>query len=82
MTGSLPCPHCEDGTQWRSRYGGNDPDVWAVTCEECSGTGFSRCSHINNRNGSRLCCIEDAVQDTPDGPMCAEHALQYVEEED
>lgn len=33
------CPHCEDGTKWKSRYGGNDPDVWPVRCDECDGTG-------------------------------------------
>jgi len=38
---SEPCPnpYCEDGKVWTSRYGGNDPDVWAVPCERCEGTG-------------------------------------------
>jgi hypothetical protein len=34
-----PCSECEDGTIWRSKYGGNDPDVWAVKCGVCDGTG-------------------------------------------
>ena len=37
------CPHCEDGTKWVSRYGGNDPDVWAVECDDCDGGGNVRC---------------------------------------
>lgn len=37
------CPHCEDGTRWVSRHGGNDPDVWPVPCEECDGAGNVRC---------------------------------------
>lgn len=35
----IECPDCEDGRQWKSRYGGNDPDVWPVTCERCGGSG-------------------------------------------
>jgi len=33
------CPHCEDGKFWTSKYGGNDPDVWAIPCEHCEATG-------------------------------------------
>lgn len=33
------CQFCEDGTIWRSRYGGNDPDVWPERCTECDGSG-------------------------------------------
>ena len=32
------CPACEDGKVWKNRYGGNDPDVWTVTCDLCCGT--------------------------------------------
>lgn len=32
-----PCPTCEgEGKVWRSRWGGNDPDVWAEPCPECA----------------------------------------------
>lgn len=38
---TVACPHCEQGTRWTSRYGGNDPDVWRVgPCETCDGTGY------------------------------------------
>lgn len=33
------CPHCEDGTRWVSRRGGNDPDVSPEYCEACDGEG-------------------------------------------
>jgi DnaJ-class molecular chaperone len=34
------CPRCHgEGKVWASRWGGNDPDVWAVKCEVCDGTG-------------------------------------------
>lgn len=39
MTKTIECPHCEEGTVWKSRYGGLDPNVWATRCEECDGTG-------------------------------------------
>ena len=35
----LVCEHCEDGTRWRSRYGGLDPDVWPTRCDACDGEG-------------------------------------------
>ena len=34
------CPCCQgEGKVWASRWGGNDPDVWAVKCECCDGAG-------------------------------------------
>lgn len=33
------CNDCEDGTRWRSRYGGNDPNVWPTRCDACDGAG-------------------------------------------
>jgi hypothetical protein len=36
---TVDCEYCEEGTIWKSRYGGNDPNVWPVRCEECNGTG-------------------------------------------
>ena len=35
------CPDCEDGIRYTSKYGGNDPDVWADgPCETCDGSGI------------------------------------------
>jgi len=41
----LPCRSCGgEGRVYKSRYGGNDPDVWdAGPCEACSGTGNQTC---------------------------------------
>jgi len=62
------CPHCEDGTVWRSRHGGNDPDVWAVRCEECDGTGEVVVSCE---------CCREAASERFDGLMlCAAHAAE------
>lgn len=43
--GILPCAVCGgDGRKWRSRYGGNDPDVWdAGPCPCCDGSGEQTC---------------------------------------
>ena len=37
----VECDDCGgEGRIWKSRYGGNDPDVWRVgPCEACDGTG-------------------------------------------
>lgn len=37
-TSEVECSHCEDGKQYQSKYGGNDPDVWPVTCAHCGGS--------------------------------------------
>ena len=44
-TGILPCTKCGgEGRHWKSRYGGNDPDVWdAGPCERCDGSGNHVC---------------------------------------
>lgn len=41
----LFCRECGgEGTVYRSRYGGNDPDVWPVgTCQFCDGSGNQVC---------------------------------------
>lgn len=38
---TVECPECGgEGRIYRSKYGGNDPDVWdAGPCEDCDGTG-------------------------------------------
>lgn len=39
MIETVECPDCEEGTIWKSRRGGNDPDVWPTTCPTCEGCG-------------------------------------------
>lgn len=40
MIKDIECPMCNgEGKIWKSRYGGNDPDVWSVECQHCDGTG-------------------------------------------
>ena len=41
----LPCPTCQgEGRIWKSKYGGNDPDVWdAGQCPTCEGAREMRC---------------------------------------
>ena len=37
---TLTCDECDgDGSVYRSRHGGNDPDGWLVRCECCDGEG-------------------------------------------
>jgi|FreactcultureFD7_1027221.scaffolds.fasta_scaffold35118_2 hypothetical protein len=45
--GVLPCAKCGgEGREYRSRYGGNDPDVWdAGPCEACDGSGNQACEY-------------------------------------
>jgi DnaJ-class molecular chaperone len=37
----IECPQCAgEGRIWKSKYGGNDPDVWdAGQCPRCEGAG-------------------------------------------
>jgi DnaJ-class molecular chaperone len=41
----IPCQTCGgEGRIFKSRYGGNDPDVWdAGQCETCAGSGNQTC---------------------------------------
>jgi hypothetical protein len=65
---TIDCPHCEDGVGFKSRHGGNDPDVWAVRCEECDGTGEVVVSCE---------CCREAASERFDGLMlCAAHAAE------
>ena len=81
-----PCPHCEDGTVYRSQYGGNDPDVWPEPCPDCHGEGEiprPRCDFWG--------CTAEATEtlDFGDGPnghpqtedYCATHAAEIQAEE-
>lgn len=61
----LPCIKCQgEGRIFKSKYGGNDPDVWdAGKCEACDGSGSHRCDSRScdevavgfNDNGEALC---------------------------
>lgn len=75
----LPCSKCQgEGRVFKSKYGGNDPDVWdAGECEVCEGSG----NHMCERRG----CTEKAVAFNDDGEaLCedclAEWASEYSEE--
>ena len=61
----LPCSACGgEGRNYKSRYGGNDPDVWdAGQCEVCEGSGHETCEArgcnekavCHNEDGEALC---------------------------
>lgn len=60
----MNCPSCGgEGHVYKSRYGGNDPDVWEVTCESCDGSGGQECERRDchayavgrNGDGEALC---------------------------
>ena len=67
-----PCPHCcGEGVIWRSRYGGNDPDVWSVPCPgDCDdGEVTAMCDTCPSlatvwREGQWYCdpCLKDASE--------------------
>jgi DnaJ-class molecular chaperone len=52
----LPCIHCGgEGRLWKSRYGGNDPDVWdAGPCEACHGTGDQTCEECSKHAATSI----------------------------
>lgn len=75
----LPCQKCQgEGRIFKSKYGGNDPDVWdAGPCEACEGSGDQMCDVRG--------CTEKAVAFNDDGEaLCedclAEWASEYSEE--
>lgn len=63
----LPCQTCDgEGQTYTSRYGGNDPNGWTVTCEDCGGSGNQRCDDcgmeparvaVKGRRGDRFLCV-------------------------
>ena len=65
----LPCEHCGgEGRNWKSKYGGNDPDVWdAGSCEACDGSGNFKCQSRG--------CDEDAVGFNEDGEALCEDCM-------
>ena len=71
----LSCPNCNgEGRIFKSKYGGNDPDVWdAGKCETCDGSG----SHACEARG----CIEIAVAFNEDGEaFCEDCIAQWYED--
>lgn len=65
----LSCAKCSgEGSIYRSRYGGNDPDVYRVgPCEECGGSGNMICEARG--------CREPAVSFNDDGEALCEDCL-------
>lgn len=65
----LPCLKCGgEGRIFKSKYGGNDPDVWdAGQCEECEGSGSAVCEARG--------CKEQAVAFNEDGEALCEDCL-------
>lgn len=75
----IPCHKCGgEGTIYKSRYGGNDPDVWPTgECEACQGSGEQTCEARG--------CTKPATGFTDDGEaLCGdcltEWAMNYGEE--
>lgn len=67
------CPDCHGETRiWKSKYGGNDPDVWDA----------GPCPNDNCDRGDVpiFCeawkCGEPAVRIVEDAPLCEEHARE------
>lgn len=67
----IPCHKCQgEGRIFKSKYGGNDPDVWdAGECPECEGGGDAACEKRGcdqkaagfNDDGEALC--EDCLME-------------------
>lgn len=61
----IPCNKCQgEGRIFKSKYGGNDPDVWdAGKCAACNGSGEQACEACGctgitvgfNDDGEALC---------------------------
>lgn len=66
---TLPCVKCGgEGRIFKSKYGGNDPDVWdAGQCEACEGSGHQACDARS--------CKEKAVAFNDDGEALCEDCL-------
>ena len=72
----LPCVTCGgSGRIMKSKYGGNDPDVWdAGPCEACDGSG----NHICDKRG----CGEVAIGFNDDGEaLCEDCSLAWIMEQ-
>ena len=69
----LPCSKCGgEGRIWKSKYGGNDPDVWdAGECNACSGSGDQECEARG--------CSDKAVSFNDDGEaLCAGCIVEWA----
>lgn len=66
---ALFCQECGgEGRIFKSKYGGNDPDVWdAGECPACSGSGKQRCEARG--------CKEPAIAFNDDGEALCEGCL-------
>lgn len=76
MMTRLNCMHCAgEGRIFKSKYGGNDPDVWdAGECPHCRGTANQACEARD--------CAEDATGFNDDGEaMCADCLLEWAAQE-
>ena len=70
----LFCPTCSgEGRIYKSRYGGNDPDVWdAGACPACGGSGDQTCDARG--------CNEPAIAFNDDGEaLCEDCLLEWAE---
>lgn len=65
----IPCIKCQgEGRIFKSKYGGNDPDVWdAGKCEACEGSGEHACDNHG--------CPETAVGFNDDGEALCQDCL-------
>lgn len=69
----LACARCGgEGRIFKSKYGGNDPDVWdAGECGSCGGTGSKVCEARG--------CKEPAVAFNDDGEaLCEDCMLEWA----
>lgn len=68
----LRCQNCEEGAIWKSRFGGNDPDVWRDgDCEKCDGAGHRLCDQRGCANTAVMAWDRDAY--------CADHSMAPAE---
>lgn len=71
--GLLFCSSCGgEGTNYASRYGGNDPDVWPTgKCGACDGSGHQICDARG--------CEEPAIGFNDDGEaLCEDCMFEWV----
>lgn len=69
----LTCTKCQgEGKLYSSRYGGNDPDVWATgTCPVCDGSGNEVCS-------ARGCDQPAQGFDDDGNPLCGDCLFEWA----
>ena len=79
MTRFIPCRECGGtGRVETSRYGGNDPDTWLVSCDACRGDGTERCCECGEPATDARIEPGNSDQGECVFPLCAEHMAQYV----